>query len=106
MDGKRISNLRYTDATMLLTESEAEMVELLDRIGKASKVGLKVNKSKTMIVDQPNKNQPEKTEIHGIGVVYEFVYLGSLISNTGGCEREIRKRAAISKTVVEKLNKI
>ena len=49
--GKNISNLRYTDDTTLMAESEEELKSLLIKVKKESeKAGLKLNiqKTKTM----------------------------------------------------------
>lgn len=49
-----------------------------------------------MIIDRGNNNRQNFSKIEGIKVVHNFVYLGSLISDQGSSEKEIRKRVAIS----------
>ncbi|CAH2084892.1 unnamed protein product [Euphydryas editha] len=44
--------------------------------------------------------------IGGCKVVESYVYLGSTITNTGGCEDETRRRCAVTRSSVEKLTKI
>lgn len=39
-------------------------------------------------------------------VVQRYTYLGSTISNVGGCEDEIKRRCAITRSAVERLGKI
>lgn len=70
--------------------------------------GLAINRDKTkmMIVDRANNNQPDVRDIAGCEVVKSYVYLGSTITNTGGCEDEIRRRCAVTRSSVEKLSKI
>ena len=49
--GRNINNLRYTDDTTLMAESEAELKRLLMKVKEESKkVGLKLNIQKTMIM--------------------------------------------------------
>ena len=49
--GRNISNLRYTDDTTLMAESEEELKSLLMRVEEESeKVGLKLNIQKTKIM--------------------------------------------------------
>ena len=42
--GKNISNLIYVDDTTLMAESEEELKNLLMRVNKSEKAGLKLNK--------------------------------------------------------------
>ena len=51
MPGKSINNLRYTDDTTLVAESEEELKSLLMRVKEESeKVGLKLKIQKTKIM--------------------------------------------------------
>ena len=49
--GRNIKNLRYADATTLMTESEEELRSLLMKVREESeKVGIKLNIQKTKIM--------------------------------------------------------
>ena len=51
IDGRKINNLRYTDETTLMAESEEELKSLLMKVKEESeKVGLKLNIQKTKIM--------------------------------------------------------
>ena len=51
MTGSNINNLRYTDTTTLMAESEEELKSLLMKVKEESeKVGLKLNIQKTKIM--------------------------------------------------------
>ena len=51
IDGRNINNLRYTDDTTLMAESEEELKSLLMKVKEESeKVGLKLNFQKTKIM--------------------------------------------------------
>ena len=107
--GRKISNLRYADDTTLLASTKDEIETLLRRLETtASDFGLAINRDKTkmMIVDRADNNQPGAQDIAGCEVVKSYVYLGSTITNAGGCEDEIRRRCAMTRSSVEKLTKI
>ena len=48
--GRNINNLRYTDDTTLMAESEEELKSLLMKIKKSEKASLKLNIQKTKIM--------------------------------------------------------
>ena len=48
--GGNINNLRYADDTPLIAKSEEELKNLLIRVKKSKKVGLKLNIQKTKII--------------------------------------------------------
>ena len=51
IDGRNINNLRYTDDTTLMAESEEELKSILMKVKEESgKVGLKLNIQKTKIM--------------------------------------------------------
>ncbi|KAL0879221.1 hypothetical protein ABMA27_003004 [Loxostege sticticalis] len=107
--GLKISNLRYADDTTLFATSIDHMQELLKRMEAVSlEFGLKINRSKTkvMIVDRANDNSPEVKHIANCEVVQSYVYLGALISKNGGCIDEVKRRMAITRSTMSKLQKV
>lgn len=107
--GYKIANLRYADDTTLFATGERHMEELLLKMEQVSlEFGLKINRNKTkvMIVDRANNNSPEVTKIANCEVVHSYVYLGTLISNNGGCIDEVKRRMAITRTSMDKMRKI
>ena len=48
--GRNINNLRYTDDTTLMSESEEELKRLLTKVKESEKIGLKLNIQKTKIM--------------------------------------------------------
>lgn len=83
------------------------MADLLARIENASlQFGLKINQAKTklMVIDRPKKLQ--FTGALNLDIVDDFVYLGANISNTGSCEKEIRRRIGMAKNAMAQLAKI
>ena len=77
--GRNMSNLRYTDNTTLMAESEEELKSLLMKVKKESdKVGLKLNIQKTKIMAS---GPITSWQIDGetMETVTDFIFLGSKI---------------------------
>ena len=75
--GRNINNLRYTDATTLMAESEEELKSLLMKVKEESeKVGLKLNIQKTKIMAS---GPITSWEIDGetVETVTDFIFWGA-----------------------------
>ena len=85
--GRNINNLRYTDDTTLMAESE-ELKSLLMKVKEESeKVGLKLNIQKTKIMaSRPITSWQVDEE-----TVADFILGGSKITADGDCSHEIKK---------------
>ena len=83
------NNLRYTDDTTLMTESEEELKSFLMKVKEESEnVGLKCNIQKTKIMASgPITSWQIDGEI--METVRDFTFLGSKITADGDCSREI-----------------
>ena len=93
--GRNINNLRYSDDTNLMSESE-ELKSLLMKVKEESeKVGLKLNTQKTRIMAS---GPITSWQIDGVKVetVADFTFLGSKITADGDCSHEIKKKNASS----------
>ena len=88
--GRNINNLRYTDDTTLMAESEEELKSLLRKVKESERASLRLN--------------IKKDEDHGIWPHYfmanrrgkggssdRFLFGGSKITVDGDCSHEIRK---------------
>ena len=87
--GRNINNLRYTDNTTLMAESEEELKSLLMKVKEESeKVGLKLNiqKSKIMVTGPITLWQIDGETM---GTVTDFIFLGSKITAHADCSHEI-----------------
>ena len=87
--GRNINNLRYTDDTTLMAESEEEMKSLLMKVKQESeKAGLKLNIQKTKIMAS---GPITSWQIDGETVerVTDFFGGGSKITADGDCSNEI-----------------
>ena len=89
--GRYINNLRYTDNTTLMAESEEELKSLLMKVNEENeKVGLKLNIQKTKIMAS---GPITSWEIDGetVETVTDFIFLSSKITGDGDCSHEIKR---------------
>ena len=91
--GTNINNLRYTDDTTLMAESEEELKSLLMKVKKESeKLGLKLNIQKTKIMAS---GPITSWQIDGetVEAVSDFIFGGSQITADGDCSHEIKRHS-------------
>ena len=94
---RNINNLRYTDDTTLMEESEEEIKSLLMKVKEESeKVGLKFNIQNTKIMASGPITSWQR-DGEAMETVMNFVFLGSKISADGDCSREIKRRLLIGR---------
>ena len=74
--GKNISNLRYTDDTTLMAESEEELKSLLIKVRGEWKIGLKLNIQKTKIMASDTITSWQ-VDGETMETVTDFIFLGS-----------------------------
>ena len=104
--GRNINNLRYTDDTILMVESEEELKSLLMKVKvESEKVGLKLNIQKTKIMAS---GPITSWEIYGATVetVAHFIFLGSKITADGDCSHEIKRHLLLGRKVMTNLDNI
>ena len=102
---RNINNLRYTDDTTLMAESEEELKRLLMKVKEESeKVGLKLNIQKTKIMasspitsQQTDGNKWKQRD---------FIFLGSKITVDGECSHEIKRRLLLGRKAMTNLDSI
>ena len=98
-----INNLRYSDDTTLIAESE-ELKSLLMKVKEESEtVGLKLNIQKTKIMAS---GPITSWQIDGETVETEsdFIFWGSKISADGDCSHEIKRRLLLGRKVMTNLD--
>ena len=88
--GRNINNLRYTDGTTVMAESE-ELKSLLMKVKEESeKADLKINIQNTKIMaSSPITSRQIDGET--LETVADFLFLGSRITANGDCSHEIKK---------------
>ena len=91
---RNISNLRYTDDTTLMAESEEELQNLLMLVKEESeKVSLKLNIQKTKIIAF---GPITSWQIQGetVEAVTDLIFKGSKVTADGDCSHEIKRHLA------------
>ena len=101
--GRNINNLRYTDDTTLMAESEEELKSLLMKVKeKREKVGLKLNIQKTKITTfgPITSWQIDRETVAG------FILGGSKIAADGDCSHDIKKCFLLGRRTMTNLDNI
>ena len=89
--GRNINNLRYTDDTTLMAESEEKPKSLLMKVREeCEKVVLKLNIQKTKIMAS-GPIASWQIDRETMETVRAFIVLGSKISADGDCSHEIKR---------------
>ena len=104
--GRNINNLRYTNDTTLMAESEEELKSLLMKVKKESeKVVLKLNIQKTKIMAS---GPITSWQIDGetVETVADFIFLGSKITGDGDCRHGINKCLLLGRKAMSNLESI
>jgi len=104
-----VNELRYADDTVLITNSDLELTELLKRVGETSeKFGLNLNIKKTNVMAISRTGLPCDVSYKGEKVeeVSSFVYLGTLITNDGRKRGDVDRRIALGKNAMASMKSI
>ena len=104
--GRKINNLRYTDDTTLMTESEEELKGLLMKMKEESeKVGLNLNIQKMKIIAS---GPITSWQIDGetMEILTDFIFLGSKITTDGDCSHDIKRCLFLGRKVMTNLDSV
>ena len=101
--GRNINNLRYADASTLMSESK-ELKSLLMKVKEESeRVGLKLNSQKTRIMAScPITSWQRDGET--VETVIDFIFGGSKIPADGDCSHEIKRHLVLGRKAVTNLD--
>ena len=103
---RNTSNLRYTDDTTLMAESEEELKSILMKVKEENeKVGLKLNIQKTKIMAS---GPITSWQIDGetMEIVQDFILGGPKITADGDCNHEIKRRLLLGRKIMTNLDSI
>ena len=101
-----LDNLRYTDDTPLMAESEEELKSLLMKVKEENeKVGLILNIQKTKIIAS---SPITLGQIDGetMEMVTYFIFLGSKITAHGDCSHEIKRCLLLGRKAMTNLDSV
>ena len=109
--GHNINNLRYADDTVLISENEKDLQQLLNIVeSKSKEKGLELNSKKTEVMVISRKEEPPLINITINGIKLKqrdhFKYLGALISSDGRNNTEISARIAQAKMTFQKMKTV
>ena len=94
-------NLRYSDNTILMAESEEELQSVLMKVKEESeKPGLKLNIQKTKIM---TFGPITSWQIDG-ETMTDFIFLGSKITADGDCSHEIKRCLLLGRKAMTNLD--
>ena len=103
---RNINNLRYTDDTTLMAESEEELKSLLMKVKEENeKVGLKLNIQKTKIMAS-GLITSWQIDVETVETVSDFIFGGSKIMADGDCSHEIKRRLLFGRKLMTNLDSI
>ena len=103
---RKINNLKYTDDTTLMAESEEELKSFLMKVKEESeKTGLKLNIQKMKIM---TSGPVTSWQVDGetMETVRDFTFLGFKITADGDCSHEIKRRLLLGRKAMTNLNSI
>ena len=104
--GRNTNNLRYTDDTTLMAESEAELNSLLMKVEEESeKAGLKLNIQKTKIMAS-GPITSWQIDRETVETVIDFIFLGSKITADGDCSHEIKRCLLLGRKAMTNLDNV
>ena len=104
--GRNINNLRYTDDTTLMVESEEELKSLLMKVKEESeKVDLKLNIQKTKIMAS-SPTTLWRIDGETMETVRDFIFLGSKITADVDFSHEMKRHLLLGRKAMTNLDSI
>ena len=100
-----INNLRYTDDTTLMIESEEQLTRFLMTVKEESEKILKLNIQKTKIMAS-SPITSWKIDGETVETVADFTLSGFKITADGDCSHEIKRRLLLGRKILTNLDSI
>jgi hypothetical protein len=106
MGGHLIQAVRFADDQAMTANTAKGLQTIMTKLNEVvERYGMRINKSKTKVM-KIGKGEQEQLQINIDGQILEqvqqFKYLGSLITEDGRSEKEVRKRIAMAKEAFNK----
>ena len=100
---RNINNLRYTDDTTLMAESEEELKSLLMKVREESEnAGLKLNIQETKIMAS-NSITSRQRDGETMETVTDFIFLGSKITADGNYSHDMKRPLLLGRRAMTNL---
>jgi len=104
--GKLLKDVRFADDQGMVADSEIGLQRLMDGLGSAAhQYDMKINVKKTKVMRVSRKGEGDVNifiEGKQVEQVKKFKYLGSIITDDGRCEEEIKARISNAKDAFSK----
>ena len=105
---QKLEDLEFADDIALLShrlQDTQEKVTALSETGK--RVGLRINHQKTKILKINHKQDGDvKLENQNIDQIDKFIYLGSVVNESGGTDEDIKRRIGLARQAFTSLGKV
>ena len=104
--GRNINNLRYADGTIFMVESEEELKILLMKVKEENEeagLNLNIQQMKTVAFGPITSWQ---IDVETIETVTGFIFLGSKITEDGGCSHKIKRLLLLGRKAMTNLDSI
>ena len=99
--GERIAAVRYADDQAMISSTNTGLQRIMDRLVEVGeRYGMKINKPKTKVLritKMLNRSITIYIDGETLVQVKSFSYLGSIITEDGRCEKEVRCRIGMAK---------
>ena len=106
MARRNVNNLRYTDDTTLMAESEEELKSLLTKQKEESeKTGLKLNIQKTKIMAS-DPTTWWQIDGENVETASDFILLDSIITTDSDCSHKIKRRLLLGRKPMTNLDSV
>jgi len=109
LSGFCISNLRFADDIFLIAEGNNDLQHTVDKVyTTGNRFGLEVNRTKTEVQCTEREKQQMKTSLGGTELTQceEFVYLGSVVSADGFCDKDVGRIIGLAVGIIRNLHSI
>ena len=106
--GAKLQTLAYADNMALIGMSEDELnrlIEVLERGMKTLDLKISIDKTKYMYISKTGTAKDVQVNGKQVEKVASFKYLGSIITDDGGCVEEINNRISKAAAVVGAMNR-
>ena len=105
ISGHSINNLCHADDIELIATSLEALQRLVDKVDMVSwEYGLEVSTKKTKVASKVKINVRITRNGATLEQMEQFLYFGSIITETGDCSKEITTRLGIARSVMASLN--
>ncbi|VDI42184.1 Hypothetical predicted protein [Mytilus galloprovincialis] len=104
----QLDDLDFADYIALLSHNHQQMQDKLEQVEKtAAETGLSINHNKTKVLKSNTKSKASlMVNIQALEEVESFTYLGSVVDNLGGSDKDVKIRIGKVRTALNIMGRI